>query len=177
MSNAEKWRKLAARCNEATEPYREIDAAICIAAGWPGPRRPYQTFQGPCINLRRSEDIDDDTIWLDWEDQAGEPWYDVAPLLTESIDSVRALIEETLPGWAYKFGTCSVSDDAWLVPDFNCPIHGARLTAEFGPVVPRSIWDAGIDVDRRPSGNMALAMCEAFCLAMAAVAEQKEGTK
>lgn len=88
------------------------------------------------------------------------------PHFTYSIDAVVRLIKTRLPGWAYKMGTCSVSDDAWLVPDFNDPEHGPRLREEFGPVVPRSIWDAGIDIDRRPPGSIAIAMCIALVTAL-----------
>lgn len=90
--------------------------------------------------------------------------------ITCSRDGISEVIERVLPGWAYKMGTCSVSDDAWLCPDLNDPVHGQRLMQQFGPVEKGSIWDEGFDIDRRPSGNMALAMCEAFCRAMAAVA-------
>lgn len=96
--------------------------------------------------------------------------------ITCSRDGISEVIERVLPGWAYKMGTCSVSDDAWLCPDLNDPVHGPRLMQQFGPVEKGSIWDEGFDIDRRPSGNMALAMCEAFCRAMAAVAE-KDATK
>jgi hypothetical protein len=82
--------------------------------------------------------------------------------------AVIALIETVLPGWAWKIGTCSVSDDAWLVPDFNCPVHGERLRAEFDypdNVPAGSIWDSGVDIDRRPAGNTALALLEALLAA------------
>ena len=96
--------------------------------------------------------------------------------ITHSKDDISYYIERVLPGWAYKMGTCCVSDDAWLCPDLNDSVHGPRLMQQFGPVEKGSIWDEGFDIDRRPSGNMALAMCEAFCRAMAAVAE-KDATK
>lgn len=83
--------------------------------------------------------------------------------------AVIGLIQATLPGWAWKIGTCSVSDDAWLVPDFNSPVHGDRLRKQFGypeKVPAGSVWDGGVDVDRRPPGNTALALLEAFLVAM-----------
>ena len=94
--------------------------------------------------------------------------------VTNCLQSCIDAIEQHLPGWAWKVGTCCVSDDAWICPDWNHPEQGARLVAEFGLPEKGSIWDHGIDVDRRPSGQPALALCEAFCLAMAMVAEKKE---
>lgn len=94
--------------------------------------------------------------------------------LTSSLDAIIALIEQALPGFSWKVGTCSVSDDAWIVPDYNCPIHGARLRAEFGEPVRGEWTDAGVDIDRRPSGSPALALCEAFCLTMAAIEDARE---
>ena len=85
-----------------------------------------------------------------------------------SLETVIALINWHLPGWAWKIGTCSVSDDAWLCPDYNDPAHRERLIAELGEPVDNTDWrDAGIDIDRRPPGNVELALLEAFCLAMA----------
>jgi hypothetical protein len=99
-------------------------------------------------------------------------WFDAAGQMqampfkwSRSTDAMIALIKRELPGWAWKVASCSVSDDAWLLPDFNCPVHGERLRREFGDFKPGSIWDTGIDIDRRPSGQPALAMVEAFCRA------------
>ena len=93
------------------------------------------------------------------------PWGALDPI--NSLDDIIRIIEATLPGWAYKFGTCSVSDDAWIVPDFNCPIRGPLLLQQYGPIEAGSIWDTGIDVDNRPSGNLSMTPCMAFCRAMA----------
>ena len=89
--------------------------------------------------------------------------------LPEARAAIAALIEKTLPGWAWKVGTCSVSDDAWLVPDFNDPVHGSRLLEQFGPIESGSIWDHGIDIDRRPPGHVSLALCASYCEARAAI--------
>lgn len=85
-----------------------------------------------------------------------------------------ALLRSVLPGYAWKVGTCCVSDDAWVVPDFNCPVHGERLRAEFGEIEWGSIWDTGIDIDRRPSGNVCLALLDAIVSALIAQEEAKE---
>ena len=150
MTAREEWEALAQRCREATGPNREIDLALARTVD--------------AIVMRQRDDntgADEYTYWK----------------FTGSIDHIVSLIEKTLPGWAWKIGTCSVSDDAWLVPDFNCPTHGARLLEQFGPVESGSIWDQGIDIDRRPPGNVALALCEAYCEARAAIARKsgKEG--
>lgn len=40
---------------------------------------------------------------------------------------------QQLPGWLWRVMSCSVSDDARVTPDFNDPVHGERLRAEFQP--------------------------------------------
>ena len=139
MTAREEWEDLARRCREATGPNREIDLALARTVD--------------AIVMRQRDDntgADEYTYWK----------------FTGSIDHIVSLIKKTLPGWAWKIGTCSVSDGAWLVPDFNFPTH------ESG-----SIWDQCIHIDRRPPGNVALALCEAYCEARAAIARKsgKEG--
>ncbi|WP_129610007.1 hypothetical protein [Rhodoplanes serenus] len=75
---------------------------------------------------------------------------------TFSVDHATTLVPS---GWVWKVGTCCVSDDAWVVPDWNSPVHGARLRRELGEPASGSIWDSGIDVDLRPSGRPAIALC------------------
>ena len=145
MTTRDEFLSIADRCEKAEGPSREIDWAIVEVIG-------------------KAE------FYLRYAKQP-LAYKGLVPLYTRSIDAITALIERELPGWAWKMGTCSVSDDAWIVPDFNCPVHGARLADEIGPYDPRSIWDHGIDIDRRPPGNVALALCEAFCRAMAERAE------
>ena len=147
------------RVRNATGPDREIDAALALLAGWTrekmkGDRSPH------------------------WRKPGRTEYYmrDDLPSYTTSVDAVTALIEHMLPGWAWKIGTCSVSDDAWLVPDFNCPVHGERLRQEFGypeKVPAGSIWDTGIDIDRRPPGNVPLALLDALLSAI--IAQKVEG--
>jgi len=155
------WTELAEQCAKAVGFDRKIDADLFQLAGGRMWDEAMSLARRPCGCP---------------DDMAIREARAMAPSLTSSRDRISDLIETALPGWAYKMGTCSVSDDAWLVPDFNCPVHGARLMNQFGPIEKGSVWDYGFDVDRRPSGNMALAMCEAFCRAMAAVAE-KDATK
>lgn len=94
----------------------------------------------------------------------------LVPKYTASVEAVISLIETKLPGWTWKVGTCCVSDDAWIAPDFNCPVHGARLKLELGyeAIARGSIWDSGADIDLRPSGRPAIALCIAFFTVLAA---------
>ena len=151
--------ELLARVESATGADREIDEAVWLATTpgaysvtsmgnlWP----PYQLreFRYPAGNLVM-----------------------VMPNVTSSLDAVIALIERVLPGFAWKVGTCCVSDDAWVAPDFNHPVHGARLRAEIGPITIGSPWDSGFDIDRRPSGLPALALLAAFLRAKIAMEEK-----
>lgn len=88
------------------------------------------------------------------------------PIYTASLDAAAALVERVLPGWWWKVGTCCVSDDACIAPDFNSPIHGERLKEQFFPLVHGSEFDAGFDVDRRPPGNVPIALITALLLAL-----------
>ncbi|BCH33267.1 hypothetical protein MesoLjLc_51970 [Mesorhizobium sp. L-8-10] len=86
---------------------------------------------------------------------------------TGSIDAARLLLKHVLPGWIYRVAECSVSDDAWVIPDFNDPVHGAALQARFqkeAKLDPVEFF--GTDVDRRPAGQPALALIEALLLAL-----------
>jgi len=94
------------------------------------------------------------------------------PRYTASLDAIVGLIERVLPGFAWKVGTCSVSDDAWICPDHNNPEHGERLMKQFPPVYGTK-WDRGIDVDLRPPGRPAIALCIAFCLALQSIGQEE----
>jgi hypothetical protein len=91
----------------------------------------------------------------------GSAILDRAKPYTASLDAAIGLCERVLPGWWWKVGTCHVSDDACIAPDYSCPAHGERLRREV-PCYAGSEFDAGFDVDRRPPGNVALALCEAI---------------
>ena len=85
------------------------------------------------------------------------------------------VVKEKLPGWCWKVCTCCVSDDAWVAPDFNDPVHGPRLHAELDPVAFDSHFDSGFDVDRRPPGNAGQALLDAVDLALRARAWRRLG--
>ncbi|CAN7301136.1 hypothetical protein LJR221_001498 [Agrobacterium tumefaciens] len=75
---------------------------------------------------------------------------------TSKIDAARGLLDRVLPGWSYRVARCAVSDDAWVMPDFNCPVHGERLRGELRQDID---WTDLTDVDLRPSGREATALC------------------
>jgi|GEM_PF-3048651 len=83
---------------------------------------------------------------------------------TASIDAAVALCTRVLPGWMWRIAQCSVSDDASVEPDFNHPIYGAELQRVFGDDAMRGFFDVypGCDIDQRPPGQPALALCRAI---------------
>lgn len=98
----------------------------------------------------------------------GKEFVIEAPAVTSSIDAAIDLTQKVLPGWAWKVGTCCVSDDAWVTPDFNSPIHGERLKRESPALKAGDMFDTGFDVDLRPSGRPAIALCIAVLTALKA---------
>lgn len=105
---------------------------------------------------------------VDWFVRSPDGNEGVAPNYTSSLDDVKRLVEGLLPGWWWKVGTCHVSDDACLCPDFNDPVHGARLRARYFPIEHNGPYDGGFDIDRRPPGNLPLALLEALLQALIA---------
>jgi hypothetical protein len=87
-----------------------------------------------------------------------------------TLDQAIARVNEELPGWWWKVGTCCISDDACIAPDFNSPIHGDRLKAQFFPIEAGSELDIGFDVDQRPPGDVAGALLQALSDAKAYLA-------
>lgn len=81
---------------------------------------------------------------------------------THSVDASLALAERVLPGWTWRVASCSVSDDAWVCPDFNHPELGKQFHEMFdgafeGRDPAEAIYEA-TDVDQRPPGRPALAL-------------------
>lgn len=83
------------------------------------------------------------------------------------LEEAIAQVKQELPGWWWKVGSCCVSDDACIAPDFNDPIHGERLKAQFFPIEAGSELDAGFDVDMRPPGDVGGALLQALADAQA----------
>ena len=154
---------LRARVQAATGPDRELDEAI-MAAFYVREKRHIGAFEYP-----GGVPVYDDV----WVDPKTDKWVSTGAFdFTRSIDDAVALIKRTLPGWIWKTCECSVSDDGWVCPDFIHPVYGERLHREIGPFESRSVWDEGFDVDRRPSGNPALALLEAMIEAKIALQER-----
>lgn len=161
MTRLDTLKSLQKRIQEATGADRELDALIAAAfLGGEAYHMPagYEGFRW----VRR--DTVDSAVF-------GPEPYTSDP---DGLGACVALCREVLPGYAWKVGTCCVSDDAWVVPDFNCPVHGDRLREKFGEIEWGSIWDTGIDIDRRPSGNVCLAFLDAIVSALIAEEEAKE---
>ena len=84
-----------------------------------------------------------------------------APLFTSDPGAAIQSVYRVLPGWFWRVASCSVSDDAWVAPDYNHPIHGKRFLA----IIPAKhhkdpISSLKTDIDRRPSGQPALALMQ-----------------
>lgn len=91
-----------------------------------------------------------------------------AAVVGKSIDATVAILKAVLPGWTYRVAECCVSDDAWVIPDFNHPEHGERLLREFGQVDgdPSAYWQNVTDIDLRPAGAPAIALLLAIFSAL-----------
>ncbi|MHA6684439.1 hypothetical protein [Mesorhizobium sp. A556] len=106
---------------------------------------------------------------------AKDHWYDfhgvwttdsTTPPITASLDAAVALVKRVLPGWGYRVATCCVSDDAWLFPDYNCPIHGERLKLEVSEDID---WIEVTDIDLRPPGREPIALVLSLLAALQAL--------
>ncbi|CCB64430.1 hypothetical protein [Hyphomicrobium sp. MC1] len=163
MTTIESLRSLQGRLREAKGPSRELDAEL---HAW--------RIGGTSLGYLSIDDC-----WLFSFPNAARTGIDDNDLprfttFPEGLGACVGLCMEVLPGWAWKTGTCCVSDDAWVVPDFNCPVHGERLLKQFGPIAWGSIWDTGIDIDRRPAGNACLALLDAIVSAKLSELEAQE---
>lgn len=97
------------------------------------------------------------------------------PKYTSSLDDATSLHDRVLPGWAWRVATCSVSDDAWTIPDYNHPVHGEKLRKQFPQIRaqqdPLEYFDT--DVDLRPSGRPAVALMISIFRALIKIYEHK----
>lgn len=169
MANLSTLIALSERIQAATGPDRELDAAIFGVFG-PIDEKHLQSW---CKTHRPA--------------RSRQSYIEAWSLeYTGSLDEAIALLNSVLPGWWWKAGTCCVSDDACIAPDYNDPKHGERLAEEF-PLPderyldrdepPQSLtwgsFDEGFDVDRRPPGNVALALLEAMLDALIYIEEMR----
>lgn len=100
-----------------------------------------------------------------WLRKRGRNRKENIPQYTASVDAALALVSDQLPGWIWRLCTCSVSDDAWVCPDFNHPVYGEEFQARFNTAFdgrdPAEVIMEATDVARHPSGFVALALIEA----------------
>lgn len=169
-ASATELRALLERVEAASGPDRELWLSVIAATVAPaGSRVVISRFNlQPYIEEPRAYGKEPFAAW-EWRDVPSELRADRAE---HSIDASLALVELALPGWCWRVGTCHVSDDAWLCPDWNDPEHGQRLRDEFGGPVHGTIWDHGVDIDRRPPGNPTLAVLEALLTALLEIEER-----
>lgn len=90
------------------------------------------------------------------------------PPYTASLDTAIGLVNRQLPGWIWRVMSCSVSDDVWVTPDFNDPVHGERLRQEWPEECQADpLGYLKTDLDRRPSGQPAIALLKSLVVANA----------
>jgi hypothetical protein len=171
------------RLEKSEAPDRELDAEIAIAFDI----RPDWLLKGT------------GEMWLDKENRCirwkdgdirkrgfGNPvaWYfgdhgERIPFFTGSVDAAIALCERVLPGWGHCLGTCWVSDDARVFPDYNSPTHGQRLKERFAVKVgaEREKWAEEVewvdftDVALSPPRGLAIALCLSILIAVRKIEE------
>jgi len=172
MTDISKLREMLERVESATGPDREIDCALAELFGL--------VDEAHCKSWCAMDGRTD--ITREMFVRAWSKHY------TESIDAAVALCERLLLGWGWSVCRCCVSDDARVWPDYNSPEHGERLRREFPLPAERypetnargateltwGPYDEGFDIDRRPPGNVALALCQAILEAKIYIAEQAE---
>ena len=169
MADRNDWLALAARCQEAMEPDREIDREIAFHLGvgveqerqmfvvmghrmWAPDREglsPYERARGDHFSLERVGRSRRFVPRRFYACKGPMPLTD-ADKLTCSLDAIVSLIERELPGAGMDLSKY------WLATP-ESPVWSATLT--FG------IHGEGGRSDDRPTP--AIALCAAFCLAMA----------
>lgn len=120
---------------ELPDPDRQLDARI------------HEAFCGPVLRLPSGPIMD-----------GGIP----VPAYTSSIDAATGLVEDKLPGWVWRLCRCSVSDDAWLMPDFNNPDNGPLLNQLWPECVDPLDDGPGLDASFSPAGRPALGLVAVF---------------
>lgn len=164
MSDAAKWIELAERCEKATGPDRELDAAVMFDAFavpvgqmsdggprgylWPSDNPSWSfglRFPGKGRDWFAKQRRGDkkETLLLE-RDGALVLMNDIrVPALTGSLDAITALVEEQMPGAHH--GYCRTDASTWAF---------VRL--------------GGVPIESKPAATPVLALCAAFCRAMAA---------
>lgn len=101
-----------------------------------------------------------------WLPRRGRNRRENVPQYTASIDAALSVVISVLPGWTWRLASCSVSDDAWVCPDFNDPTYGQSFQATFNAAYdgrdPAEVIMEATDVARHPPGQPALTLIEAM---------------
>jgi len=85
----------------------------------------------------------------------------IANAYGRDMHAATAFLRTILPGWGWRGGTCYLSDDAFVFPDFACPKHGAALKESVPETIEGQEWADFTDIDQRPAGNPARALLRA----------------
>lgn len=112
-----------------------------------------------------SETVDellDVLMCLETSDQEGCPM--------NAAECVK-ILEEDLPGFWWRGGTCALSSEVIIAPDYNDERHGGRLLAEYPQELEH--WNSGIEVELRPGSDAMF--CRAFLAAIIRVKLAKLG--
>lgn len=145
MADRATWLELAARCEAAKEADREIDGLIEAALKWhlPGVY--------PKLTDAAVWEADKGRVTV-WFSKTGlEASVYAAPSYTASLDAITALIERELPAaWAWTLGQ-NIHHRTWGVSINNLDDSGAPYSVCWG----------------QSNHTPALALCAAFCRAMA----------
>ncbi|PWB94712.1 hypothetical protein [Methylosinus sporium] len=169
--NLDEWELLLDNIKTTDGPCIELDARVC--AGF--------RYAGDCYSSWMTKFADDNFVPGDHRLVGrvliiGENGEHIAhygaQAVTKSLDEARALFRSIFPGWWMNTGECHLSDDVRIAPDFSDPEHGERLAREFplpevkyrdehgdftyGP------FNDGFDIDRRPAGNLPIAIIQAM---------------
>ena len=159
MADLATLRDLRDRLANATGPDRRLDHDL-MALSYVKGERSIGTMEDDGTGWRPCTDF----VWIDPETNRWKTTARDGFEYTASIDAAVALCTRVLPGWMWRIAQCSVSDDASVEPDFNHPIYGAELQRVFGDDAMRGFFDVypGCDIDQRPPGQPALALCRAI---------------
>jgi hypothetical protein len=149
MTTKAEWLALAERCEKATGPDREIDYRMAYGLGW--------RFDGyhlardlPCLSDEQFANLHN--LAGQWKRPGVVDWpypgtnHAEPCVWTASLDAITALIERELPGWRWKTGRA----------EFHC------WATIYGGSGEGSVFSA-VSIQ----GSAAIALCAAFCRAMA----------
>ncbi len=84
------------------------------------------------------------------------------PRYSRSLDAVIDLVQDRLPGWVWRVCNCSLTDDAWLMPDSAHPEFGEGFLARWPD---DRIWldkGPGLDASFKPTPHAAMTLLAVF---------------